>query len=278
MTGPIDPEILRYYAESPEEERLTRGAHRLERARTERILMRVLPKAPATVMDVGGAAGAYAFWLAESGYELHLLDASRRLVDLARTRNQAAAHPLATCEVGDARELPYGEGSADALLLLGPLYHLPERSDRVRALAEARRVLKPGGVCVAAVISRYASALDGMSRDLLADRAFWKIVETDLVSGRHHNPTDRLDYFTTAYFHAPEELSSEVVEAGFDVESLIGVEGPAWLLPDIDARLDNETGRERLMWVLERTESEPGLLGASAHILAVARKRAGTAA
>lgn len=272
MRDRIDPEILRFYAESAEEDRLKHGPFRLEHVRTQRILMRVLPAAPATVLDVGGAAGAYAFWLAELGYEVHLLDASERLVELARAKNRTEQHRLATCEVGDARELPYGADAADAVLLLGPLYHLTERPDRVRALAETRRVLKRGGVCVVAVISRYASALDALNRDLLADESFWGIVETDLASGRHRNPTGRLDYFTTAYFHAPEELKSEAEEAGLVVEALIGVEGPGWLLEDLDVRLDETKRRERLMWVLERLESEPGLMGVSAHILAIARK------
>lgn len=272
MSDPIDPRILRHYARWPEEERLSRGGpSRLEHARTQRILMRVLPKPPAIVMDVGGAAGAYAFWLSDLGHEVHLLDASERLIDLARARNRTEPRGLATCEVGDARSLPYGTGCADAVLLLGPLYHLTERPDRVRALAEARRILKPGGVLIAAAISRYASALDGMRKDLFSDQTFWDIVETDLTSGHHRNPTERLDYFTTAYFHEPEELQSEMVEAGLHVDALIGVEGPAWLLADLEAHLENEASRVRLMRVLELVESEPSLLGASAHVMAVAR-------
>ena len=72
------------------------------------------------------------------------------------------------------------DASVDAVLLLGPLYHLTERADRVRALAEGRRVLRPGGVLAAAAISRYASAVDGLFRGHLREPGFEAIVERDL--------------------------------------------------------------------------------------------------
>ena len=136
------------------------------------------------------------------------------------------------------RELAFADESADLLLLLGPLYHLVDAEDRHKALCEAARVLRHGGILIAAAISRWASLLDGLARDLLVDPAFTKIVEQDLRDGQHRNPTPRLDYFTTAYFHRPEDLRSEVEQAGLSVEGLYGVEGPGWMLPDLDERLE----------------------------------------
>jgi len=123
------------------------------------------------VIDIGGAAGGYAFWLAEKGYKVRLIDASPRLVEIARSRNAQSEHPLESCAVGDARALDEPDSSADVVLLLGPLYHLVDMDDRQTALREARRVLRPGGVVLAAAISRWASALDGMSREYLSDLA-----------------------------------------------------------------------------------------------------------
>jgi hypothetical protein len=88
----------------------------------------------------------------------------------------------------------------------------------------------------AAAISRCASALDGVARDLFADPAFAAIVQQDLEQGQHRNPTDRWDYFTTAYFHRPEELKAEVVSAGFNCQAVLGLEGPGWILSDFDER------------------------------------------
>src|SRR4051812_5026284 len=140
----IPQEINRYYQEVAEEGRLTAGPSQLEFARTKEVVLRYLPPPPATVLDVGGAAGAYALWLAERGYRMHLIDAVPRLVEEARRRSEASPHRIATCQVGDARELAFPDGVADAVLLLGPLYHLTEVAERLRALREACRVLRPG--------------------------------------------------------------------------------------------------------------------------------------
>ena len=102
----IDPAILNYYDNAPEETRLDFGSSRLEAERTRELILRHLPRPPAAVLDVGGAAGAYAFWLAELGYDVHLLDATPRLVDVARQRNGQVTARLASCRVADARSLP----------------------------------------------------------------------------------------------------------------------------------------------------------------------------
>jgi ubiquinone/menaquinone biosynthesis C-methylase UbiE len=268
----IDPAIRSYYERSPEETRLELGPSQLEQRRTRELIVRHAPPPPATVLDVGGAAGAYAFWLAERGYDVHLIDAVPRLIDVARRRNDGAGSPLASCRVGDARALPAGDTSADLVLLLGPLYHLSKAEDRHAALSEARRVLKPAGVLVAAGISRWASALDGLSRELFLDPMFARIVERDLADGNHVNPTDQLHYFTTAYFHRPDELRDEVGEAGFDVLALYGIEGPGWILPDFGERWKDSARREILLQVARALEAEPAVIGCSAHLLAVGRK------
>src|SRR5919201_700565 len=176
----FDPAIAAFYERAPEELRLEHGAFRLEAARTRELIERHAPPAPADVLDVGGAAGAYALWLAERGYRVHLLDAVPRLVEEARRRAARASRGLASCRVGDARALPAADESVALVLLLGPLYHLIDAGDRRRALLEARRVLRPGGVLVAAGISRWASALDGLARNLFADDRFARIVENDV--------------------------------------------------------------------------------------------------
>jgi len=271
--GPgIDPSIAEYYRTSPEEERLAQGHSALERLRTQELIRRFAPEPPAIVADVGGAAGVYALWLSEAGYTVHLVDASERLVAEARRRSDLASRPLASCQVGDARALDLPDRSADLVLLLGPLYHLLDPRDRGRALAESRRVLKPGGWLFAAGISRWASALDGLARDLFQDPRFSSIVAEDLRSGEHHNQTERGEYFTTAYFHRPDDLRAEVERAGLRVQGVFGVEGPGWLFADSAERMGDERRRADLLRVAAAVESEPWVLGVSAHLLAVARK------
>jgi SAM-dependent methyltransferase len=268
----IDPAITDYYDRAPEEARLEQGPFQLEEARTRELIQRFSPPPPAMLLDVGGAAGAYALWLAEAGYAVHLVDPVPRLVAEAQRRSAAAARPLVSCKVGDARALQVPGDIADIVLLLGPLYHLTDPADRARSLGEAARVLKPGGWLFAAAISRWASALDGLARDLLQDPRFALIVERDLRDGQHRNPTDRLDYFTTAYFHRPEELADEVRAAGLALNAVYGLEGPGWILPDVSERMANAPRREALLRVARMLETEPAMLASSAHLLAVAQR------
>ncbi len=269
----IDPTITAYYDRAPEETRLEQDVFQLEEARTRELIRRFAPPPPATVIDVGGAAGAYALWLAAAGYEVHLLDAVPRLVAEAERRSVAAERPLASCRVGDARSLNLPDTIADMVLLLGPMYHLTDAGDRAQSLREAARILKPGGWLFAAAISRWASALDGLARDLLQDAVFANIVQQDLRDGQHRNPTERLDYFTTAYFHRPEELASEVGVAGLALHGVFGLEGPGWILPDVAQRMADPARRASLLSVARMLETEPSVLGWSAHLLAVARRR-----
>jgi ubiquinone/menaquinone biosynthesis C-methylase UbiE len=268
--GRLDPEIAGHYAVVPERERLA-DAGNLERVRTWELLTRHLPGPPAVVLDVGGGAGVYALPLAARGHQVHLVDPVALHVEqaLAASREQAGA-PLASATVGDARRLDQPDAGVDAVLLLGPLYHLTERADRVRALAEARRVVRPGGVVVAAAISRFASTVDGLARGRLDEPGFAAIVERDLSDGQHRNPTRRPEWFTTAYFHLPDELAGEVADAGLRLRALLAVEGVGEFAADAAERLADPDRRERLLEVVRRVEAEPSLLGASPHILAIA--------
>jgi ubiquinone/menaquinone biosynthesis C-methylase UbiE len=226
------------------------------------------------IFDVGGGPGVYACWLAKQGYEVHLVDALPLHIELARKASQAQPDaPLASIKVGDARSLKRPDASVDVVLLFGPLYHLTERVDRLAALHEAHRVLRSGGLLLAVGISRFASALDGLRHGWFDDPAFAQMVERDLVDGQHRNPANQPEYFTTAFFHHPEELRLEVEDSSFLYEKILPVEGPLWLSPYAVANFSDQKRREQLLELAYRLEEEPSLLGASAHLLVVARKR-----
>lgn len=266
--------LVAWYRDHDDEAgRLGRPMGRLEHARTMDVLARHLPPPPATVLDVGGGPGAYAVPLAGAGYEVALLDLVPLHVAQARDRAAVTGVTLASAQVGDARSLPYHDDTADAVLLLGPLYHLHEEADRIAVLKEAARVARPGAPVIAAGISRYASALDGLRRELLSDPKFAAIVEADLQTGRHDNPDDDPRYFTTAYFHEPGQLEAEARTAGLEAMATLAIEGPAALLEDVGERLDDPERRMLLLDVLRRLEAIPSLCGVSWHHVVVARAR-----
>ncbi len=264
----MDPEILAHYTDHYDESLRLSEVNRLELMRTQEILSRYLPPLPAVVLDVGGGPGAYSSWLAGLGYEVHLIDPVEIHVQQALDRNPQPA----SARVGDARRLDEADATADAVLLMGPLYHLTERADRLRALEEARRVLRQGGPVFVAAITRFASAIDALYSGAMDDERFREIVDQDLETGVHLNPTDDPRYFTTAYFHHADELVAEVEEAGFRGVEVLAVEGVAWAAADLEERLEDPAKREQVLNLLRRLEREPALMGASPHQLAVARK------
>lgn len=259
----MDEAGFAYYEGGHERARLGTLA-KLEGIRTLDLLERLLPPAPARVYDVGGGPGAYAAALGERGYEVVLLDPVPLHIEQARAAGVDAVE-------GDARRLPWPDASADAVVMLGPLYHLVERAERVRALEEARRVLRPGGVVVVAAISRFASLFSGLYSGFLLEPGFEEIVTRDVRTGQHRNPDNHPRWFTTTFFHSPQELEEEVAAAGLTPEALLAVEGPAEYAPDAEQWLLDER-RELLLRMLRLVEAERDLLAASAHFVAVARR------
>lgn len=260
-------EITAYYHLDREHDRLSRGLGLVEFARTLDILGRVLPAPPTTLLDIGGGTGSYARELLRLGHRVHFLDAMPRHVERVQTDPSLSA--LESVTLGDARALPYAAESADAALLLGPLYHLQMAEDRATVLAEAARVVRPGGVIVAAAIPR-AGAICGDFKHGLDEEGYSRAIrERAYTSGVYLNPEHRPGFFTTAYFHHPAELESELKAAGLRNVTLYAVEGPTNLLADPALELSDSRRRDGLMTALRLIECDPALLGVSAHILGV---------
>ena len=171
--------------------------------------------------------------------------------------------------MGDARRLEFAEGFADVVLMHGPLYHLPKREDRLMALWEARRVLKPGGVLLAFAITRYAGLIYGLRNGYVFDPAYWKMIQQEVKTGRREDPPDWLFPFPSAYFHLPGELREEVEEARMACEEVLGILGPAWMVPDLEASWQDEVQRGILLEIARLVENEPSL---GPRLVAVGRK------
>lgn len=259
--------VVAHYSQAEEGTRLhetPRGV--LERLRTWDLLHRWLP-ADGVVYDIGGGAGVHATWLASHGYRVELFDPVPTHVAQATAASEALpGGQQFIVERGDARSIPRADGSADVVLLLGPLYHLVEASERSRALSEVGRLLKPGGLLIAAGISRFAWLMDAYRHQIAASPEIQASIAFSVRTGRS-NPNPSPGAFW-AYFHRPDELISEITTAGFEDASIAGVEGFAWMLPDLDDILESPSANRELLDHLHTIESEPSMLGSSAHLLA----------
>jgi SAM-dependent methyltransferase len=254
-----------FYALGHERDRLTEPLGVVEAERTKEVVLRHLPAPPALVADIGGGPGRYALWLAELGYGVEHRDLMSLHVE--QLRADSADLPQLHTAVGDARELDLDDASVDAMLLLGPLYHLRRRQDRLRALGEARRILRPGGPVFVAAISRWAPRLDGELRARLYERFPAVLQETPRVERTGWLPALFPGSFA-AYCHRPQQLRAELRAAGFAVVDLVSVEGMAFMLHDLDERLRDSLGRQVVLEAARAIERVPELLGVGPHLLA----------
>lgn len=260
---------MRFYGETVNEDSRLRSSAdgRMELIRTQELLRRFLPPAPAHVLDVGGATGIHAEWLVKDGYDVTLVDPVPRHVE--------SASAVCSALIGDARDLPQSNDSFDVVQLLGPLYHLPDCDDRRKALAEAFRVVRPGGLVAAAAINRYASLFEHVTyAHLHNDRMYdsvSKILETAVYDGARG--------FALSYFHRAEELAGELAASGLTDVQVFGIEGPAWSLVKTAEQQPGEGPTEELiasaMSAARMAEPYPELLAASSHLLAIGRAPGG---
>jgi SAM-dependent methyltransferase len=263
-----------YYERGDEAGRLmSSGAGRLEFERTQEILLRHLPEPPATIADIGGGPGRYALWLAGLGYRVLHRDLVPLHVEQVRaaliTDNAEAGAPVPSVEsaVGDARSLDLGDASVDAVLLLGPLYHLTRRADRVQALREAGRVVRSGGMVFAAAISRWAARLDGMLRLRMYEqypRAADLVGQVERTGVLPPLSPGGFNGFT----HRPGQLRAEFASAGLAVADLVCVEGAAFLLNDLDDRVSDERAWQVVLETARAHERVSELMGLGSHLLA----------
>jgi SAM-dependent methyltransferase len=253
----IDARVLTYYDELFDEStRLsTRSAQGpLELQRTLEVVRSHV--GAGRVVDIGGGTGRHARALMDEGHVVELLDPVARHVEQARAAGVSAA-------VGDARDLPFDDDAFDAALLLGPLYHLASRTDRLRALAEAVRVTRPGGTVFAAGISRFIT-FGSLSLGRPVPVPFPPAWVALLADG---TPPPGLR-FPAGHFHTAEELQAELEAAGLAVQEVVGVEGPAGvLLETVDAV--SEQVRDAALVLATETAGREGLRDFSAHLLAV---------
>ena len=272
-------EIYDFYNNGAEIGRLERGLGVVEFYRTKEILSRYIDTGK-VIYDIGGGIGMYAAWLAKMGNEVHLIELAESAVEYAKANMMQDCHFIA--ETGDARHINRPDESADVVLLMGPLYHLRDREDRLKTLRESLRVLKKGGLLVAAGISKFSSMTWALSVygekknenlvEFLDDPVFFNMIKGEMTTGDHIRPKEYPKFIAESYFTTAEEMKEEIAEVGFTVEKAIAVEGCIWFTPHREEKWADEASRERLMDIVRITESEPEMMGMSPHFLVLARK------
>lgn len=280
----IDKTVLAYYEAGREFNRLRTDVGLIEFERTKEILLENLPKPPAVIYDIGGAYGEYAWWLASLGYEVHLFDLSETNIKLSK--ELAKEYPtcsLSSSEVGDARNIPRADNSADAVLLMGPLYHITDYDERIKAIKESFRLLKNDGVIFTAALTPYSVLLYNITvyspkgenkNTYLENTDFLAMVERELKDGCHINPNREVyEGLGSSHLHMEKALKAELEVGGFSDSVVHGVMGGAWLVHDIDELWKNEISRNALMNTVRLLDKHEEIIGLSGHLLAVSKRK-----
>ncbi len=258
----LDARIQDYYSRQfVEADRLTeRSAQgRLEFERVQELVGERI-SSPSRILDVGGATGIHAAALAREGHDVVLIDPVPSQVERAARDGSFAA------SVGDARDLDLDDDSFDAALLFGPLYHLASRDDRLQCLAEAARVVRPGGWVFAAAIPRVIR-----HAALTLAQEVPHPYPAELVSLLEHGTPAGTGRFPGAHFHTAEELEDELHRTGgLTHVSVCGIEGPAGLGLEQLSHVDDDVHVAAM--TLARTVAHlPGIRDLSNHIMGIAQ-------
>ncbi len=261
-------DIKAYYDSCVEKESIRLERHQQERDITWRYLDKYLPPR-GKILEIGSATGVYTVPLAKKGYHVTAVDLSPKSIAACKKRvKKEGLEEKVTCFVADGRELKGVPGKDyDAVLLMGPLYHLILKEDREKAVREVYNRLKHGGVILSSLVSRYGIWGTIMTRlSYLIDRQ--EDVHSVIEKGK--------DVLVPAggfrgYFATVKEVKPLHENAGFKTLVLAGVE-PANTVADDS--YNNLEGERRKLWLdlLFSISTEPSIIGASDHLLYIGVK------
>jgi ubiquinone/menaquinone biosynthesis C-methylase UbiE len=269
----ISPEIDDFYANTSEEGRLQLGLGPLEFERNKELIQRYLPK-KGVMIDVGGGPGVYSEWLAGMGHEVYLIDPVEKHIKQAHKRSAKAKRSFKSL-LGEAQKLDLQDNLADVVILHGPLYHLQSKVERIRAITEAKRVLKPNGIALGFAINHSASTIAALLNGFVHTPEIFEMCKAELNSGIHTPPANMPGILPSAYFHRPDELKAEFEEAGFNYLATYPVEGLIWMDKNYFETRSDPKKKERIMELMQLTENDPALLSLSPHMMIAGRKAQG---
>lgn len=265
--------IDEFYTRASEEGRLKDGLGPLEFERNKELIGRFLPEKGGTILDVGGGPGIYSEWMTKIGYSVFLVDPVLKHIQQAQKRAEKRKKRFSVKQ-GEARNLDFPDNFADLVILHGPLYHLQDKINRVKAINEAKRVVKENGIILGFAINHSTSTLLGLLHGMIHNPDYYTMCKAELTTGNHVPPLNIPGMLPEAYFHRPDELKQEFTDQGLQCINLCAVEGMVWLDSSYFTSRADHDKYSTLLDVIRITESDMNLLALSPHMMIAAKKSA----
>ncbi|QAA34545.1 class I SAM-dependent methyltransferase [Clostridium manihotivorum] len=254
-------ELEKYYNKFCEDKRLTRRHGQVEYITSMKYIHDYLDNNKAAkILDVGAGTGRYSVQLAEEGYDVTAIELVKHNLGVLKSKGSTVK-----AMQGTALDLSrFDENTFDVTLVFGPMYHLYKFEDKVKALEEAKRVTKVGGIIlVAYCMNEYSIITYGFKENNIL-----KSIENGKVNENFHiiaEPEDLYDYVRI------EDIDKINEAAAIERVKLVAADGPTNYMRPILNAMDEDTFKVFIEYHLSTCE-RPDLLGASAHTLDILRK------
>ena len=267
--------IKAYYNVFNEWGRLDMPEGKLEFDLSMPIIMNHLPL-QAEILDLGGGPGRYTIELAKLGHILHLADLSQALLDEAKNKidEYGITNIKSIMQVNAVDLTDYGDGSFDAVLLFGPLYHLTNEDERISCVKEVNRVLKPNGIVFASFIPYLTGAIGVASRMFYyPEQVDVKTLERVFGNGVFHNNADR--GFQEGYYPTSDEVVTLFGEYGFSKVLLRSIRGWGSNREEQIYRLKDENPEKyaTVIDLINKTADVPPIIEMCSHAMYIGRKQ-----
>lgn len=253
-------ELEKYYEKFDEDHRLKTRHGQVEFFVTMKNILSLAELSQAKkILDVGAATGAYSVPLSRQGFDVTAVE----LVP-SNLQKLRAKHEKVKCWKGDARDLHFlDDATFDIVLMLGPLYHLHTEEDKLKALAEAARVAKNGGLIFCAyTMNEYAVTQYCFGQNKIKENLEAGQIDKSFKTVSHDG--DLYSYVRL------EDINALQKKSGLERVKIFSPDGPAdYMRRELNA-MDQETFDLFKNYALEISE-RPELLGAGSHLVDVLR-------
>lgn len=264
----MNNKFLQYYANYDEEQRLQREPiTKIEFDTTIHFLAKYLNK-NSTISEFGAGTGAYSFYYTHKGHKVTAIEIVPEYVKGLKTKAKESNISISIYEANAISVDFIASNSQDAVLILGPLYHIKNQADRHALVIEAKRIVKTGGIIAMAYISRLFLPvyLLKFNPELITAKVLKKLNKTGLVTEPSAD-----EFLQIAYFSSPQEMEELATNIDLEIMTHIATDGVSRYIGDNSNIIDEDKYKVWLDYHLSVCH-EPSLLGSSSHGLVITKK------